>query len=262
MGNSNGPRILTLDIETAPLDVHVWGIWQQDVGLNQIKDDWSILSYSAKWLHEKEVMFVGTGGRGKKKVRDDKALCEKLWRLLDEAEIVVTQNGARFDIPKINARLITHGFGPYSPIRVVDTKQIAKRYFAFTSNRLEFLTSKLTNTKKSTHKKFPGFELWSECLKDNGAAWAEMKTYNQIDVLSTEELFLKLRPWADGPNMGAYSDGEMPQCPKCGSDNLQSSGYRTTNSGRYRRYRCKDCGGTARARANELSPAKRKSLLS
>jgi hypothetical protein len=52
----NGPRILFLDIETAPLQSYHWGLWDQNIGLEQIGTEWSILSFSAKWLGERRVI--------------------------------------------------------------------------------------------------------------------------------------------------------------------------------------------------------------
>ena len=180
-------KILTLDIETAPISAYVWALWDQNVGLDMIADEWTILSFSAKWLDKKEPIFKGTGGRGKIQVRDDKELCQALWKLLDEADIVITQNGKSFDIKKINARLISHGIGPYSPIKIVDTMLVAKHHFAFTSNKLEWMSKNINKgAQKDKHKEFPGFELWAECLKNNPRAWAEMKKYNIQDVIATE----------------------------------------------------------------------------
>ena len=146
-------KALVIDIETAPLESYTWGIWDQNVGLDQIKTEWSILSYAAKWVGVKEVFFNHTGGRGAKKVRDDKPLMADLWNILDTADIVVAQNGARFDIKKINARLVIHGFGPYSPIRVIDTLSVAKKHFGFTSNKLAWMSKYLTETKKKRAQK-------------------------------------------------------------------------------------------------------------
>jgi hypothetical protein len=245
------PRIITLDIETAPLDVYTWGIWEQDIALEAIHEDWTILSFTAKTLGTNEVVYADTGGRGAKKVRDDYALCKKLWSVLDSADLVITQNGRAFDIPKINTRLVMHGFQPYSPLRVIDTKIVASIFFAFTSNKLAFLTKALTKTKKRDHAKFPGFKLWIECLKDNPKAWAEMKKYNIVDVLSTEELYLKLRPWIAGhPNVGTFNDAGMV-CPKCGSEKLQARGYMVTQTARYQRLHCQSCGGWSKARKAE-----------
>lgn len=258
-----GPRIVTLDIETAPLESYHWGLWDQNIGLDFIQLEWSILSFSAKWLGEKKVVYCHTGGRGKSKVRDDRAVCQELWNILDEADIVVTQNGKSFDIKKINARLIELGFKPYSPIKVIDTKLIAKKHFSFTSNRLEWMSKHLTNAKKSKHKEFPGFELWTECLKDNPKAWAEMRKYNCIDTIATEELYLKMLPWVEGhPNVAAYSSIEEVQCPKCGSQKVQKRGSARTQTGEYHRFQCQDCGGWARSRQVINTSTKRKSLLS
>lgn len=256
------PRIVTLDIETAPLESYHWGLWDQNIGLNQIKTEWSILSFSAKWLGENEVIYFDTGGRGVKKVRDDKPLLEKLHAVLDEADIVVAQNGLAFDLKKINSRLLMAGFPPYSPVKVIDTMLVAKRHFAFTSNKLEWLSKHLTTTKKQTHKTFAGFELWAECLKDNAAAWAEMKRYNCADTLATEELYLRLRPWIDGhTNVAAYSDAEETACPKCGSYDLSPNGKAYTQTGYHQRFVCKACGGYCKGRKNLASKGKRKALL-
>ena len=243
------PRILTIDIETAPLKVWAWGIWEQNISLDMIAEEWSILYYSAKWLGSRERLFGYTGGRGVDKVRDDKPLVEEIWKLLDQADLVVGQNAVRFDIKKINARLIMHGYLPYSPVRTIDTLLVAKKYFAFTSNKLEWQSRYLTDSPKSKHKKFPGFEMWDECLKDNPAAWKEMRKYNERDVLATEKLYLKHRPWiTNHPNIGTFNTRGDVQCPKCSSFKLIEQGFHPLQLGMYPRYQCLSCGGWARGK--------------
>lgn len=255
-------RILTLDIETAPLESYHWALWDQNISLDQIKVEWSTLSFAAKWLGKKEIIYADTGGRGVSKVRDDKALVGQIWKLLDEADLVVAQNGRKFDIKKVNARLVMHGFGPYSPVRVIDTLEVARRYFGFTSNKLEWQSKHLTDSPKQKHKKFPGFELWTECLKDNPAAWAEMRKYNIQDVRATEKLYLKQRPWiANHPNLAAFHDGPGVSCPKCDSTDLQKRGQAITTAGRYQQYQCKNCGGWARGKLLLTPLADRKTKL-
>lgn len=259
---SSAPVIVTLDIETAPLRSYHWGLQDQNVGLEQIETEWSILSFSAKRLNEKRVIFKHTGGRGVEKVRDDRPLLGELWKVLDAADIVVAQNGKEFDLKKINARLAMYKMPPYSPVRVIDTMLAARRHFGFTSNRLAWLSEHLTAAKKSKHRAFPGFELWLECLKDNPKAWRVMQKYNAIDVIATEQLYLRLRPWIENhPNLATYLDGNTPRCPKCGSEKLISNGFRTNQYGRYRRLQCQACGGWAFGRALANTAAQRKSLL-
>jgi DNA polymerase elongation subunit (family B) len=247
------PRIITLDIETAPLTSYHWGIHDESIGIEQIQQDWSILAFAYKVLGKKRIFYFDTSGRGPRHVRNDKAVLRELWAVLDAADIVVAQNGKQFDLKKINARLVQSGFKPYSPIKVIDTRIEALRKFGFTSTKLAWLAKILTNTPKDEHKKFPGFKLWTECLLDNRAAWAEMRRYNIRDVVSTEKLYIKLRPWIDSHvNVNNHEDAdEQHRCPKCGSANVRPNGHSFTQTGSYPRYRCRTCGGFSRGRTTK-----------
>lgn len=259
------PRILLIDIETAPILGYVWSLWKQNVGLNQIKEEWYILSYCAKWLHEPEIMYRDV----RENPHSDESLMEPLWKLLDEADIIIGQNGKAFDMPKIQARLIMAGHMPPRPYKVIDTLIMAKQQFRFTSNKLEWMTGEsagLTTLKKNQHSKFPGFTLWAECLKGNPEAWDEMKEYNIPDVTSMEELYLKLRPWYVGhPNLAAYVESTEVLCPKCLSSDIKQhpeTPFTFTQTGKYEMYHCNSCGGFSRGRYTRNSTLKRKSLLS
>jgi len=257
-------KILTIDVETSPVEAYVWGLWDQNIPIDFIKTDWTIFSWAAKWLGKRAVLYKDTGGRGVDKVRDDKPILKGLRDLLDEADIVVAQNGKKFDVRKINARLIQHGISPPSPYRVVDTMLVARKYFAFTSQKLAWTAQLLTDTTKDKHKKFPGFELWQECLKNNAAAWAEMKKYNIKDVRATEKVYLKLRPWIENhPNLGVYQDSDKPVCPKCGSTHVvgHKKRFSVKQQGTYVQYQCSDCGGYCRGKVMQLPLGKRRSLL-
>jgi len=257
------PRTLFLDIETSPLKSYHWQLWDQNISVDMIGTEWTILSFSAKWLGEKKVYYFDTGGHGIDKVRNDLPLMKTLWKFLDEADIVVAHNGRAFDIKKIRARMVMLGFSPFSPIKVVDTKLVAQKHFDFTSNKLAWLSEHLSKIKKLAHKKFPGFELWEECLKDNPAAWREMKSYNITDTLALEEIYLRLRPWIEGhPNVAVYNEFEDYACPKCGSADVQKRGSSYTQTGRYHRFQCTGCGGWSRSRYTTNTINKRKALLS
>lgn len=257
-----GPKILTLDIETSPIAAHVWGLFDQTVGLNQIAGEWTILSYAGKWLGREEVFYEDTFDQRNK--RNDRKLVKKLWKLLDEADIVIGQNLQKFDRRKINARFVLHGLPPPSPYRVIDTMLMARRTFGFTSNKLEWLSDKLcVKTKKSKHKKFPGFELWMAFLAGDPEAREEMRSYNIDDILSTEEVYMRLRAWHPGhPNVNTYNDADDEmRCPTCGGTHLIRKGYRYTNVGTYVRFRCQDCGAWPHGRQMQNTKQKRKNLL-
>jgi hypothetical protein len=209
-----------------------------------------------------KVLKGHTGGRGRGWVRDDRRLMRELWELLDEADAVIAQNGKSFDLKMINGRMIQQGLGPYSPVKVIDTLLVSRDRFRFPSNKLAYVSKKLTDTPKSEHKSFPGFELWTEVLADNPKAWDEMLKYCETDVRATEKVYLKQRPWIRRhPNLGAYVEDKEPRCTNCASDKLQRRGYETSQQGRYPRFKCNECGTWMRGKAQQLAHEVRKNLL-
>lgn len=250
-----GPRILFYDIEIAPLKAHLWSMWQQGVGLNQIESDWFMLSFCCKWADSDDVFYFDQ--RNTTDIEDDYDLVLKLWHFLNEADVVIGQNSKRFDTKKTNARFILNGLPKPSVYRQIDTLEIAKRQFGFTSNRLEYMTDKLcTEYKKSKHKKFHGHELWNECLKGNIEAWEEMEDYNRLDVLSLEELYNVLSSWDNTlPNFDCYVDEVLDM------EEWEKNGFHYTNLGKFQKYRNKTTGVQRRSRVNLLTKEKRESLL-
>lgn len=255
-----GPRVLVLDIETAPVLAHVWRLFKTNVGLNMIDQDWYMLSFAAKWFDSDEIIYMDQ--RHAKNVEDDSDMLKVLWDLLDEADVLVTQNGRAFDLKKIRARMVIHGMKPFSGVKHIDTLEIAKRTFGFTSNKLEYMTDKLcSNVKKSKHAKFPGFELWKECLAGNQEAWEEMEDYNIGDILSLQELYIKLAPWSDRlPNFALYTDSEQFTC-HCGGHEFEDDGFAYTEVSKFKQYKCTHCGKHWRGRKNHITKIKSKMLL-
>jgi len=245
------PRVLILDIETAPLEVFAWGLYDQNIALNQIKKDWSIMSFAAKWLDKKEVIQVDVSKHSERR------LLNHLWQLLDEADIIIGQNSKKFDIKKINARFILHAMTPPSSYQQIDTRILAKKHFGFTANSLEYMSDKLCKKyKKLKHKKFPGMELWTECLKGNKKAWAAMAEYNIFDVLATEELYKKLQPWDNSINFNVFYGDKDAHCP-CGSTKFHKNGYAYSSTGKFQRYACVECYRELKTRQNPNKDTKR-----
>src|ERR1019366_6962478 len=122
-------RTLILDIETSPMVAYVWARRDVNIALNQIQSDWYVLAWSAKWLDAPASSIVYRDQRGQKDLSDDKEILTGLWRLLDQADIVITQNGQSFDCPRLNARFILNGMNPPSPYKHLDTYRIARRIF-------------------------------------------------------------------------------------------------------------------------------------
>jgi RNase_H superfamily len=251
-------KILFLDIETSPIIAHVWGLWDNNVALNQIEKDWHLLSWCGKWRGSKKVMYMDQSQASN--IQDDKKILKEMWKLLDDADVVVHQNGTKFDIKKLNARFILNGMQPPSSFKQMDTFKIAKKYFGFTSFKLEYMSDKLNKKyKKLKHKKFPGHEMWVECLKGNKKAWKAMRKYNIYDVLALEELYNALIPWDTSVNFSIYNDEKVTTC-SCGSTDFQRNGFFYSSTGKFQRYRCAKCGAEARDRKSVLSKEKKASL--
>jgi hypothetical protein len=253
-------KILILDIETAPALADVWGLWKQNVSLDMLRKSGYIMSYSAKWLGEDKIYYKDCR---RKLQEDEKWVVKGLLELLDEADIVVAHNGDKFDLPWIRGRALYHKLDIPSPYKQVDTLKTARLEFRLLSNKLEYLANLLSVRLKEKHLLFPGHELWSECVQGNEEAWEEMEKYNIQDIITLEDVYLRLRPYMrNHPNVGVYLEEDHTVCPKCGSSNIHWRGYYYTDVGKYHRFQCQEenCGGWGRSRCLVNDKDKRKVL--
>ena len=243
----NKPRIMILDCETFPNTAYVWRFFKENIGAKQVLEYSTLASFAYKWLDEDVVWYEDT------QHQSEKQLVKKLLNVLDAADIVVAHNGAKFDLPTIQGRALVLGLKPPSPYKIVDTLLVARYEFNFPANSLEHLAILLGVEKKGGHAKFPGFELWQECMRNNPEAWEEMRVYNKQDVSTLEHVYLKMRPFMKRhPNVAVFEETTETLCPKCGSAHIQWRGYVTTNVYKYKKFQCQSCGGWARTRFNLL----------
>lgn len=243
-------KILHLDIETAPNKVYSWGLFNQNIGINQIVEPGYTLCFAAKWHGGNKVMFHAG---------DD--MVDAAWNLLDEADVVVHYNGIKFDIPTLNREFVLAGYTPPSPYHQIDLLRTVRRAFRFTSNKLDYVAQQLGLGSKTQHK---GMELWHKCMEGDAQAWKVMEKYNKQDVKLTEKLYGKLLPWIENhPNHALYVDNgvDRPTCPNCGGHHLQSRGTYTTKTQRYQRFCCSDCGTWTRGRHTEVGKEERQNIL-
>ena len=102
------------------MKAYVWKRWKENISLDQTISDWFCLAWSAKWLYKDEILgSVLTPEEIEKE--DDSRIMGELWNLMNEADVVVTHNGNKFDIPRINSRFLINDFPPYTPVFSVDT---------------------------------------------------------------------------------------------------------------------------------------------
>lgn len=241
----NKPKILLFDIETAPNLGYVWGKYDQNV--IDYKSEWYMLCFVAKWSDSKKLITskLSDFKTFKKDKENDYGVVKALWNLLDECDILIGHNSKAFDEKKANARFVYHGLPPPSPYKTIDTLSVARKYFKFTSNKLDDLGKALGIGRKVPHE---GFRLWLGCMNGDTKSWNKMIKYNKQDVLLLEKLYKKLQPWiTNHPNIGLFTNQEYA-CPNCGSKHVIKRGYMYTKVNKFQRYVCKDCNAWSSSR--------------
>jgi uncharacterized protein len=226
-----------LDIETAPMLADVWGLFNQNIGLNQLRDGGGLLCFTSKWLGEDHVTFRSDHRHG----------LDEMLRVahmqLEAADAVVGWNTRRFDLPKFNTEFIQKGLRPPSPYQHIDLLDTAKKRFAFPSNKLQYVSTALGFKGKVSHE---GHGLWVKCMEGDEEAWRLMEEYNRQDVQLLEDLYWKFQPWiVNHPSRAAFNDADV--CVNCGSEHLQKRGYARTAQSTYQRYQCQACGAWSRS---------------
>lgn len=253
--NFNPAKVLFFDIETSLMEVLVFGLWKNfRIPNHRVKKDWKILCFSAEWMGSGEVQRFQMTEKELAEA-DDRRLTKELWKLMDEADIIVAHNLLRFDFPKANAKFLEHGFGLPSPVQFIDTFKLAKKNLSPTSLSLDYL-AKLTGSEG----KIESTGLWDRIAAGEYQALEEMATYCDQDVKELIHVFLELRPYLKGlPNMGLFAKGTVPVCSSCGSDDLMYdknyTPYRTTVN-EFESMKCACCGSWSRARVATKNPNK------
>lgn len=234
-------KITFLDVEVAPNLATVWGVYNQNIGINQLLETSRIMCYTYQHYKEKHAFF------GSEYEMGHKQMIESLWDVLNDTDVVCHYNGIKFDIPVINREFLKYDMSPPSPYKQIDLYKVIKKEFRFVSNKLDHICRELDIGAKA---ETGGHELWLACMQGDVSAWKRMEEYNIRDVSLVYDLYDKLKPWIKNhPNLALYlPEGEEPVCPNCGSKHLQRRGVEHTNTQSYRRYQCMDCKTWSRSR--------------
>lgn len=226
-------KILSLDIETAPALVYTWGLWDQNIGLNQIVEQVRVLCVAAKFLDEKKVHFFSEWGDG------HQGMLQKIHDLMSEADVIMTWNGDRFDIPHLHREFLEAGMEPPTPSKSIDLMKVVKREFKFMSNKLENISNRLALEGKIKHS---GFDLWTSVMGGDVKAQKKMEVYNKRDVTLLEDVHDIIHPWIRLYPPVSLHEGNGPlACPKCGGTKSQRRGYYYTQVSRFVQLQCQDC---------------------
>lgn len=247
-------RMLTFDIETRPHEGATWGpkhetniLWWTRYG--------GIISIAWKWSDEKRAYCKALPDYSGYRVghEDDRKLLIEFCKVAEEADVFIYQNGDKFDLRYINARLAFHRLPPLQPRQTIDTLKIFRKYFLFPANNLDEVCAYLKIGRKTRMDKTD----WEDIVKLDVPEeirmrkWRKMKQYNPQDVILTEDVCKVVLPYTHNaiPNYNVY-EKTILHCtnPHCGSSKVIKRGTRRTATGEIQAYQCTVCGKYSQGR--------------
>lgn len=225
------PRILVIDIETAPAELWGWGpLYNANFGVAQVKAHPYILMVGYKWIGERKSYCLTNWDMTQQE------MLQRTIELLEECDAVVSKNGAKFDIPWIRTELLKHKLGPLPKLTHIDLEKAARAYFRFLSNKLDYIVQYLDIGKKVEHE---GFPLWRKVMEGSKEARRRMVQYCKGDLIITEKLYFEMGPHIE--NHPAIRALGSKACVFCHSTRTQKRGPRYTACFEIQRHQCKDC---------------------
>lgn len=227
-------KIAAWDIELTPLTTYSWTLWPNFIPIQQLVKPQEMLCFGFRWLGQKKVTFKSLHHHGKQE------MLETLWNLLNEADALVSWNGAGFDSKHVRREFLENGFPPPSPWEEIDLMKTAKQQFKFPSNKLDYVSQALGVGQKVQHT---GFQLWIDCMAGDTKAWNLMRKYQRQDVNLLVDLYEKLQPWIKSHPNRALTAGDPTVCPNCGGTNLIRRGEAYTKTYKYLRFQCSPKAG-------------------
>ena len=261
-------RVVTLDIERIPGWHSTWHRGQTITGpfwdLNEIKawagkrihaDDvkeWPRTICAAwKWYDQEDVEFAAEW-----QVGGYDWFMRAVWDVFDRADLIIGHNADRFDARHLMGGWAEMGLPAPSPYKVVDTLKIARGTFAYESNTLDALNKRLGIDSKTDRY---DVKIARAAVNGDREAQARIEMYNRGDIVASEALFDRLRPYAKGiPHLGMWTDDEMA-CPSCGSTMTATGKTVHANVQRYEHLHCPNCGAHARGTARLKNPTRTRS---
>ncbi len=210
--------------------------YDQHINPESIIQERKIICIAYKWEGEKKVTVL------RWKNQDDKELIKDFLKVAEEADEIVGYNGDRYDWPFIRTRCLAHNLPPIPNWKTVDPCAWAKKYFAFNSNKLNYVAKFLGFGEKMK----TDYTLWHSILIDRcEKALDKMCKYCGMDVILLEKVYHKLK-FCVKPKSHAGVAGGLDKwtCPRDGSINVHLSKTKISAVGtKTFQFQCQDCGG-------------------
>ena len=244
MTKTTDPKILTLDIETSPGEAYVWALYGNDyIPLERLITPSRVMMIGYKWYGKPKVHIYDERRHGAE-------MFVQINSALQEADAVITYNGDKFDLPRLHGHMVEYNLPPLPPVTSIDLIKPVKK-LGLQSNKLEYVAKYFGIGAKVKHH---GFELWAECMEGKPSAWKKMREYNKGDVLLTEALYSKMRPYIK-THPYLRNPREQWDCPNCGTENArhQHRGTYRTRASITERIQCLECGAWSKGKMRRVT---------
>lgn len=251
-------NVLAFDIETLPMIAPTWRLFKANMSPDSVIENTAVFCACWQTVDQngeakagvKSTSVLEDPKRFKRNLYDDEHVIKELHKAVSEADIYLYQNGDRFDLKKLNARVAYYGLDPIPEKQSIDTLKKARQVMALDSNRLDFMGRYFGVGEKM---ETGGMSMWDNIIqckyppvgKDPDINLTEKTIkyavkYCKQDVKLLVEVFKKMRPYIKLPNMSLYL-GKVSGCRHCGSNDFRAMGWRYTASSKYRRFYCRSC---------------------
>lgn len=236
-GNNYPVKRLYWDLEVSP---NVGLFWRPgfkvQIGPNAIVQERKIICVSWMWEWESEPHILVWD-----REMDDLELLRKFSDVYSEADETIAHFGDSFDLPWFMGRLAINNLPALPPIRTVDTKAWASKYFYFNSAKLDYLGAVFG----FGHKLDTDFELWKDvCLKNDRSRLAYMAKYCKKDVIQLKKVHQRLSKYIKPKTHAGVAAGhDRWTCPRCASENVTKSKTKVSAAGIVsHQMQCGGCG--------------------
>jgi len=228
-------KVLIFDIETSPNIGWFWRTGKQYIGPDNIIEERQIIMIHYMWEGEKKTTQLDWGLNK----QCDKAMIKKFIPILESADMLVFQNGNKFDLPWVLGRAWHHGIPARAEYTTFDTYRKAKQKFNLNSYRLDYMDKFTGGPGKMDTG---GIKLWTKIIfEKDEKSLNKMHRYCERDVKRLAAVYEKMKPYVKAQQHAGVVQG-FPKwtCPHCGTHQTYHDREAVLSSGVIKhRMRCK-----------------------
>lgn len=228
----NPTKIMVYDIETSRATAKVFWTGKQYVGYKQIIEEPSIITIAWKWLGQDDVHYLTWD-----KNHSDEKMVRAFVKEYNKANMVIGYNNDNFDNRWLNARAMKYDIEINTMVRSLDLYKQEKRLFRLLSYSMDYSSLYAKVERKQSNEGMLMWDMIEMGTKEEQKEYMQkMLDYNIGDIITTEELYLRLIPYLKHQiHVGVFEGGKKWSCPMTGSEDVTYWDYTVTPAGTIQR---------------------------